>query len=159
MINSYGFNTELGTFSDISIIAPAWGIAAVNLSIGYYDGHSLAETWHYRLTFKTIDKVCKILEDSLLDDKEYIYIKGKSIWEQLDMKNITNICSACGKEIPLELTIVVKEIDGVYCLCPGCTADYCSFCSICNEPYIEEDKHICKNGKNITDNIEKDNIL
>ena len=35
LIESYGFSEEWGTFTDISIIAPAWKIAAVNLSIGY----------------------------------------------------------------------------------------------------------------------------
>lgn len=146
MINSYGFNTEWGSFSDISIIAPAWEICAVNLSVGYYDEHSLGETWHYRQTLKTIEKVCKILEDSMADNNEYIYIQGPSIWEKLNLKGydaFDNICDCCGKDIPEELTIPVKDTDGVFNLCPGCAADYCTFCDVCHEPYFELDKHIC----------------
>ena len=42
-INQYGFHTEFGTFSDISIIAPAWKLPAVNLSVGYFNEHTLGE--------------------------------------------------------------------------------------------------------------------
>ena len=35
-IKSKGFVTECGTFSDISTLAPVLGVAAVNLSCGYY---------------------------------------------------------------------------------------------------------------------------
>lgn len=145
MINAYGFNTEWGSFSDISIIAPSWGLCAVNLSIGYYDEHSLGETWHYRQTLKTIDKVCKILEDSLIDDCEYVYIQGKSIWEKFGLEDLAtdNYCVACGKDIPEELTITMKDKDGVFTFCPGCGADFLSFCDVCHEPYLEIDKHIC----------------
>ena len=39
-----GFKTAQGFFSDISLIAPELGIAAVNLSSGYYNAHSLLST-------------------------------------------------------------------------------------------------------------------
>lgn len=39
----FGFNEERGTFSDISVIAPRLGIAAVNLSAGYHNEHSRSE--------------------------------------------------------------------------------------------------------------------
>lgn len=62
-INSFGFTTKEGTFSDISIIAPIWEIAAVNLSIGYVNEHSYIEHWFYDSCFDTIKKVSCILED------------------------------------------------------------------------------------------------
>lgn len=40
------FREEWGSFSDISVIAPALGVAAVNLSCGYHSPHTLAETVH-----------------------------------------------------------------------------------------------------------------
>jgi len=40
---SHGFNEEQGSFSDISLIAPHLGIAAVNISSGYYKAHSNEE--------------------------------------------------------------------------------------------------------------------
>ena len=38
-----GFKTAQGSFSDILLIAPKLSIAAVNLSSGYYNAHSLHE--------------------------------------------------------------------------------------------------------------------
>lgn len=145
MINTYGFHTEWGSFSDISIIAPSWELCAVNLSVGYYDEHSLGEAWHYRSTLKTIDKVCKILEDSVFDENEYPYVQGLSIWEKFGLENLDpeNFCMACGKDIAPELTITVKDKDGIFDFCPGCAADFCSFCDVCHEPYLDIDKHIC----------------
>ena len=40
---SFGFDKAYGTFSDISVIAPALGIAAVNISAGYYNEHTQHE--------------------------------------------------------------------------------------------------------------------
>ena len=42
-VENYGFQREEGSFSDISYIAPALGIGAVNLSSGYYHAHSQQE--------------------------------------------------------------------------------------------------------------------
>lgn len=39
-VESFGFKTSWGTFSDISVIAPDLGVAAVNLSSGYYNPHT-----------------------------------------------------------------------------------------------------------------------
>ena len=42
-VESFGFAKAFGTFSDISIIAPVLKAAAVNLSSGYYNPHTLNE--------------------------------------------------------------------------------------------------------------------
>lgn len=42
-IENFGFVETFGTFSDISILTPAWRIAGVNLSIGYYNQHMATE--------------------------------------------------------------------------------------------------------------------
>lgn len=42
-ICKYGYKKAIGSFSDISYIAPFFGISAVNLSIGYYNAHTLNE--------------------------------------------------------------------------------------------------------------------
>ena len=64
-INKYGFKTDLGTFTDISIIAPSWKIAAVNLSVGYVDEHSESERLYCNWCDETIEKVKKIVEESV----------------------------------------------------------------------------------------------
>lgn len=42
-VDEFGFEKKHGTFSDISVIAPHYGIAAVNISTGYYNAHRTHE--------------------------------------------------------------------------------------------------------------------
>lgn len=62
-VESFGFLTAFGTFSDISTICPVWKVAGVNLSIGYVNEHSYAEVLHINHMMATIDKVEKMLKD------------------------------------------------------------------------------------------------
>jgi hypothetical protein len=62
-----------GTFSDISVIAPVVGCAAVNLSCGYYKAHTTDEYVVLPEMEKSIEEACKILERTTEEDKfEYI---------------------------------------------------------------------------------------
>ena len=72
-ISKFGFQLDWGSFSDISIIAPVWGIAAVNLSIGYEDEHTGCERLHCDWCDLTIERVKKILDKSRTM-KSYAYI-------------------------------------------------------------------------------------
>ena len=63
-ISSKDFITSHGSFSDISIIAPALGVAAVNLSSGYYNAHTLYEFINLQHLESTISKVLDIVSDS-----------------------------------------------------------------------------------------------
>ena len=63
-ITSKGFKTAQGSFSDISLIAPELGVAAVNLSCGYHHAHSLHEFINRSELNPTIDKVTDIIGDS-----------------------------------------------------------------------------------------------
>lgn len=86
-IESFGFKTAIGTFSDISVIAPQLGVAAVNLSIGYYNEHSRAEYLCIGEMNNTIAKVKRILEAKA---KHFNYIpkeQGEYVIK----------CSKCGK--------------------------------------------------------------
>ena len=67
-ITSKGFKTAQGSFSDISLIAPELGIAAVNLSSGYYHAHSLHEFINRSHLNNTIQKVIEIVSDSTNHD-------------------------------------------------------------------------------------------
>lgn len=62
-INGYDFETADGSYTDISIVAPVWEVAAVNLSIGYYYEHTDTEILVYPATIATINKVMKMLDD------------------------------------------------------------------------------------------------
>ena len=74
-IESFGFVMNFGSFSDISVICPAWGVAGVNLSIGYYNEHSFSETLYVGQMLNTINKVKKMLADAneapVFDYREY----------------------------------------------------------------------------------------
>lgn len=63
-INSFGFNTDWGSFSDIGHLSPAGDNASVNLSCGYYKQHTTSEYVIFEEMEKTIDKVCNLLDDS-----------------------------------------------------------------------------------------------
>ena len=62
-ISSKGFKTAQGSFSDISVIAPELGIAAVNLSSGYYNAHTKHEYINLAELDNAIQKVIEIISD------------------------------------------------------------------------------------------------
>ena len=62
-INTFGFKTDTGSFSDISILCPAWEIAGVNLSIGYYKQHTTGELLYLNELEHTVDRVCSMLDN------------------------------------------------------------------------------------------------
>lgn len=75
-ITSKGFVTAYGSFSDISIIAPELGVAAVNLSSGYYNAHTLHEYINRKQINAVIQRVIEIIADAIKPDfPKYSYIK------------------------------------------------------------------------------------
>ena len=79
-ISSKGFKTACGSFSDISVIAPALGVAAVNLSAGYYNAHQLCEYINRRELDATLHKVLEIISDSAQKDfPRFEYIEKISV--------------------------------------------------------------------------------
>lgn len=77
-ITSKGFETQFGSFSDISIIAPTMKVAAVNLSSGYYNAHTQHEYIKIDEIHETISKVMEMVEDSLKEDfPVYEFIEKK----------------------------------------------------------------------------------
>ena len=75
-ITSKGFKTSYGLFSDISIIAPTMGVAAVNLSSGYYNAHTQHEYINRRQINATIKKVNEIVREAAeLEFPKFEYIE------------------------------------------------------------------------------------
>lgn len=72
-VEKFGFKENYGSFSDISIIAPALGVAAVNLSSGYHNAHMCHE-------WVSIPEMNSIFERStkLIDDHKtrFVYIEA-----------------------------------------------------------------------------------
>ena len=67
-ITGKGFKTAQGSFSDISLIAPELGVAAVNLSCGYYAAHTRHEYINRSQLDAVIHTVVDIVADASLDD-------------------------------------------------------------------------------------------
>lgn len=125
-ICKFGFEFNWGTFSDISILAPAWKIAAVNLSVGYLNEHTTSERLYCNCLEATLDKVRKILKTSP-NMKSYAYIPWKK-----DMSNISygfsfndHVCLLCGQPIRSGDRHIFETPDiGDYNVCSKCYEDY-----------------------------------
>ena len=72
------FKKEYGTCSDISYIAPELGVAAVNLSCGYYKEHKIEEWVNLEEMERVIVEAMKVLERTKELEKPFEYIKSKS---------------------------------------------------------------------------------
>lgn len=79
---SKDWRTSWGSFSDISIVAPELGCAAVNLSCGYYRAHTKEEYINLYDLASSIQRVCKLIEKTTENDKfEYIEETFASKWD------------------------------------------------------------------------------
>lgn len=100
-ITSKGFVTAFGSFSDISVIAPKLGVAAVNLSSGYYNAHTLHEYINRKQINAVIQAVVGIIADVAKPDfPKYSYIER--VWKY------EGLCRRYG------LWDVWDEVDGQY---------------------------------------------
>lgn len=133
-INKFGFKTEWGTFTDISVLGPVWGVAAVNLSIGYEDEHHEIERLHVDWMYETIEKTVQILREVQAHPEMksfkyipaygsyyghgYHYTYSDGLWDYYDEfdgeykpaatpKGFRH-CDWCHKEVPETNTIPVR---------------------------------------------------
>lgn len=75
-VTGKGFVTSYGSFSDISVIAPELGVAAVNLSSGYYNAHTQHEYIVRSELENTIEQVVEMVADAAKDNfPKYSYVK------------------------------------------------------------------------------------
>lgn len=113
-VESFGFITDWGSFSDISEIAPAWGIAAANLSVGYWDEHTYCERVALSWLEQTIEKVKKML-DVCNEAQKYEYIEIKRpLFDKTT--TATDICILCGGPI--------DKAAKYACVCSTCSAPW-----------------------------------
>lgn len=83
-ITGKGFKTAFGSFSDISFVAPELGVAAVNLSSGYYNAHTRHEYIDRKHLSATIKKVVEIIDDSVREDfPRYEYVEAVRHWRRM----------------------------------------------------------------------------
>ena len=174
-IEKYGFITDWGTFSDISTICPAWKIAGVNLSVGYFNEHSTIETLHVKALYSTILKVQKMIAEIdnapyfeyielpteylhklygciyPTEEDDYDYAYGYDNYNYYQGK--THICHNC-KQVFLEDDVfpVKTEYGSTVYYCVNCVGSKVNWCRKCGEPYEinEENKNeeLCYNCRN-----------
>lgn len=151
-IENFGFVTAFGSFSDISVICPAWKVAGVNLSIGYEDEHTYGELLYIGHMLATIKKVITILES--VDEKtplfEYIemdyerYLNkmwpgGWSEYYGFHENDKSFQCSACGtRDFDYNLFAVKQRNGRPLFLCTECISKdpNVGWCIHCGEPFV-----------------------
>lgn len=159
-VESYGFVTDWGTYSDISDICPAWKIAGVNLSVGYKGEHRETETLNTRAMLDTLRKVKDMLKECTSDDvphfefipdlfekyyyslsKYYLYPDDEDDFERYypNYKHLCQ-CARCGKAYD-ELDVFpvkAKDYDGIRYYCLDCVDTGINWCKKCGEPFEVE---------------------
>jgi len=124
-IEKYDFELAWGSFSDISVIAPMWEIAAVNLSVGYVDEHTTSERLYCDWCDATIEKVKRIMADAE-GMPSYSYLIGTPNQSYQRMFSINDkACIFCGRTLKNNLHIKDPLSSGwnYYC-CPSCYKTY-----------------------------------
>lgn len=154
---SLGFIETVGLYSDIYELCPSWGVAGVNLSVGYRNEHSIAETLFIPALMNVIDRVANLLSDP---EKCNIFFKWESmpgfdaiykqhrdaIFETEFDKSV--YCSECGYSTPYyELFELIEEDGSTRLVCCDCLAksDKWNWCQECGSPFVVDEKHFNEN--------------
>jgi len=141
-IESFGFVTAWGTFTDICELCPSWGCAGVNLSIGYRDEHSVSEVLFVGQMLDTIEKIKKMLSQSNIPYFKYIPAYDYYSWYDYysptekgfypPKDTIRYKCHKCGKSFKEDDVLDVKLIKGgrgYFCVdCLLGNTDWCHYC-------------------------------
>lgn len=139
-IESFGYIWNFGTYTDICELCPSWGVAGVNLSVGYRNEHSCIETLFVRPLMATLSKVKKMLADCENVNK-FDYIPGNWYNPQNYLLpcngNDPIKCNHCHKYyIPEDMFAVVKFGGKIVYYCPEClSSDGIAWCESCGNPY------------------------
>ena len=159
-IESFGFITDFGSFSDIAELCPTWGIAGVNLSSGYYNEHTLAEYLKTKELKETISKIEQMLDDAGNVSK-FKYIPATTHWyDYINPKfyKVLRVCYGCKKLTPSEemLPVIMPDKTKKY-YCGDCLCSEIGWCESCGEAF--KSPHL--NAWNIKDYcpICKENML
>ena len=146
-VESFGFTEAYGTFTDITEYCPAWGVAGVNLSVGYYSEHTSCEILYVDPLLATIKKVMAMLQQSEIPtfpyvEDEYTGYKWATIYNYTNGGWSNNpshkyTCHNCKKNNFLEAEIfpVVGKDDKTKYFCSDCLVGRVNWCVKCWEAY------------------------
>jgi hypothetical protein len=148
-VEDFGFNYNIGSFTDISELCPSWEVAGVNLSVGYRNEHSETEVLFVGQLLSTISKVKKMLEAAeRAPEFKYIpavtrpystnwYSWGNGIYAAYgyDDNQILK-CHNCKKYFLEEEMFPVVMLDKTTeFYCPDCVVDSVAWCNECNSAF------------------------
>ena len=143
-VETFGFEYNFGSYTDICEFCPEWGVAGVNLSIGYRDEHTTSEILFVGYMYSTIEKVKKMLDDAANAPK-FKYIRSKYSyggWHANFYSEIygagqgvykCNHCSRYFMEEELFPAIMLDKTTRFYC--PDCLVDKAAWCDECGSAY------------------------
>ena len=167
-IEGFGFKTAIGSFTDICELCPAWGIAGVNLSVGYENEHTASEKLYVDAMFSTLDRVKYILHQEEFPKFEYVpsmysygyygwgyygwdyddYYDDPNLidWGYEDDPNANYVCSHCGKVVKEKDVYPVLMLDGSkQYFCSDCASNgnviEVSWCDRCYRCFQVDPKH------------------
>jgi len=143
-VEEYGFIESTGTFSDISYIAPALGIAAVNLSSGYYHAHTRQEFIRVADVESIIERAARLVANV---ETRYEYIERDDYdwhWEQ-ELRIAERLYSRRNGD--LQCPWCEELIDGVVSdYCPFCYSELTALCDLCGDGEILSDCIVFDDG-------------
>lgn len=141
-VESFGFSFNIGSFTDISIICPLWGVAGVNLSVGYEEEHSKGEYLNLTYLTHTIQKVKKMLKQADRS-KIFKYIKSNKSFYGYYGKGYAYDdgmpCDNCGEMIDFYDCINIRTPNnGLKMVCLHCFSKMrdISLCKTCGDWFI-----------------------
>lgn len=120
--DTIGFKEAYGSFSDISVLAPALKLAAVNLSCGYYNAHTKTEYVVYDEMMDVVEAV-KLLVKTESEQFEYVAKKFTSTYynasdyyfrddDQYTMFNDDKLKNRIKGDLEIELEVIYSDIMG-----------------------------------------------
>ena len=157
-IESFGFVESIGSFSDICMICEDWGVAGVNLSIGYRDEHSVSEVLFVGHMLNTIDKVVSMLTTPIDTIPKFKFIPAPYAmgwwYRGYFNQNYDNChCFLCDGEFKTEDMIPVKLRDNtIKNFCIDCIVNNVKWCHNCGEAYeptTDDKTELCNDCKHI----------
>ena len=148
-IENFGFIFNYGSFTDISELCPAWGVAGVNLSVGYRDEHSELEILFVGQLLDTIDKVKKML-NQVKNAPIFKYIPspyrtavdwynwGKGVYAAYGYPEGGQVekCNCCKKYyMEEEMFPVIMQDKTTKFYCSNCIVDSAAWCNSCDNAF------------------------
>lgn len=153
-IEGFDFTTQYGSLSDISVLAPAWKVAATNLSVGYFNEHSNTELLCFDYLHHTIEKVKSMLYYTKEHPEMEVWKYIPAISYAYNWNNIAPTgcccCNRCGDYVPNEEIIPIKyEAWGGYTqnVCLDCFSEIShkvDYCSKCGLPWLRDEMPTAK---------------